>query len=346
MIENIIIKERIRKDISKISELAEDIRINGLLNPITVMALDGGAYQLLAGLRRLRAIESLGLAEIDVNIVFPADAEATLRIEISENEQREDFTYSEKMDYARLLEEIERIKALERKSIGGKGGISEDVDGRPHLEQGKSRDAVGAKIGMSGRQYERAKYIADKIPPEVIDQLDNGERSISGVYKDLKTKEKADASLPDDESADTDEYLPECEPEADTEPQATPTKKPAAEPAVFKSDTVSEEEILSRLSKKDRDTMRKLKEYNALPPEGKIAELERQLREMSVRAASAESDLANLKLDYGIKVDHKDSIIQSLKRQNTELKEAIEAAEARIAELERTGEQHNAEDVA
>ena len=46
-IERIIIKERIRKDISKISELAEDIKKNGLINPVTVMSLTNGARRLL-----------------------------------------------------------------------------------------------------------------------------------------------------------------------------------------------------------------------------------------------------------------------------------------------------------
>ncbi len=44
-IENIIIKERIRKEIKLISELAEDIKKNGLINPVTVMEVDG-RYQL------------------------------------------------------------------------------------------------------------------------------------------------------------------------------------------------------------------------------------------------------------------------------------------------------------
>ncbi|GHU51781.1 hypothetical protein AGMMS49975_06280 [Clostridia bacterium] len=41
-----------------------------------------------------------------------------LKIEFSENEQREPFTYSEKMDYARLIEEIETAKAKERMLLG------------------------------------------------------------------------------------------------------------------------------------------------------------------------------------------------------------------------------------
>jgi ParB family chromosome partitioning protein len=137
-------------------------------------------------------MELNGETEIDAK-VFPApDAESALKMEYSENEQREPFTYSEKMEYAKLIEEIESAKALERKSIGGKGGILEDVDHGPHLEQGKSRDAVGKKIGMSGKQYDRAKYVAENAPQEIIDELDRGERSIKGTYDELRAKEKSE----------------------------------------------------------------------------------------------------------------------------------------------------------
>ena len=148
-------------DITRISELAEDIKKNGLLHPITVMALDDGGFRLLAGLRRVKAVQSIGWPEIDINVVSPDNAEAALRIEISENEQREPFTYSEKMDYARIIEEIERAKAKER-MLSGKSA-SDPTDNCP--EGRETRDIVGAKIGMSGRQYDRAKYVADNAPP-------------------------------------------------------------------------------------------------------------------------------------------------------------------------------------
>jgi ParB-like chromosome segregation protein Spo0J len=51
-ISDIRVKERIRKEITKIEEIAENIRQNGLICPIAVMPLDGGEYQLLGGLRR------------------------------------------------------------------------------------------------------------------------------------------------------------------------------------------------------------------------------------------------------------------------------------------------------
>ena len=78
-----------------------------------------------------------------------------------ENEQREPFTYSEKMDFARVLEEIESEKSKKRQ-LSGKKIVSDDlVDREPQGQKGKTRDAVADKIGMSGRQYDRAKYIAD-----------------------------------------------------------------------------------------------------------------------------------------------------------------------------------------
>ena len=80
-----------------------------------------------------------------------------------------------------MIEEIEKAKALERKSVGGKGGFKEEVDGRPPLPKGKSRDIIGEKVGMSGRQLSRAKYIADNATPEILEQLDSGEKAVNSI---------------------------------------------------------------------------------------------------------------------------------------------------------------------
>jgi len=325
-INQIKITERIRKEITKIDELAADIEINGLLNPITVMRLADGNYQLLAGLRRLRAIESLGLEEIDVNIVSPADAEAALMIEISENEQREPFTFSEKMDYARMIEEIEREKARERKSIGGKGGFDEDVFHGTHL-QGRSRDIVGSKIGMSGSQYSRAKHIAENATDEAIADLDNGNRTIRGVYDEIRSRKKAEKPSADD---DEDDFTDDDETEAETVYEAIiDYEKPEPEiksPAPVKQQPLHNTAGL--LSKSDEEAVQKIKDFNALSPQDKIKELQRQLKEERARAAHAESELARLTELRQNDVYHKDGIIENLKARLAE-------AEARIEELEK-----------
>jgi ParB family chromosome partitioning protein len=296
-IENIKITERIRKEITKIDEFAEDIKRHGLLNPVTVMQIGDGEYRLLAGLRRLKAAQTLGWTEIDVNVVSPADAEAELRIEISENEQREAFTFSEKMDFARMLEEIESAKAKERKSIGGKGGFTEDVDSSPHLQEGTSRDARGEKIGMRGRQYDRAKYIANNASEEVIEQLDRGERAVKPTYDELRAKEKKSVAA-----------------------KETEAERMAKAEALF--------------SEQDREAIRKNREFDAMSPADKITELQRQLKAERARAATAESELAREKELHHNTAYHKESTITNLQIQIEELSKALEAAEAKLRELD------------
>ena len=191
LIKNIKVTERVRKEITKIEELAADISAYGLINPITVMSVGDDEFRLLAGLRRLRAVESMGLDEIDVNVVEPSDAEMQLRIEISENEQREPFTFSEKMNFARLLEEIEKAKAKERRLAGKKFNADDLTPLGAEGQKGETRAIVADKIGMGKTNYDRAKYIADNAPEKIIDELDRGERKIRPTYDELKAKEKA-----------------------------------------------------------------------------------------------------------------------------------------------------------
>jgi len=325
-IDKIKVMARIRKEITKIDELASDIQQNGLLNAVTVMALDGGEFRLLAGLRRIRAVQSLGWTEIDVNVVSPSDAENALRIEISENEQREQFTISEKVAFGNLLAEIEAAKAKERMSEGGKGGLKEGVVRGPHLDDGKSRDIIGKKIGMSGRQYERAKYIAENAPPDVIDQLDKGERTIRGTYDELRAKSKAGKPSAPHDPLDAE---PETKPKQTSEAKSkTSIEKPMSSPT---NPPITTARIPSQkpLSAQDQEAARKISEYHALPPEGKIEHLQQQLRAERARAAEAESELARLKELYHNAVYHKDNTIENLSRQLTAAHERIQELEAK-----------------
>ena len=109
-IEKIRVEDRIRKDLGDISELAKDIEQNGLINPPTVTP----DLVLIAGERRLAACKLLGWQQIEVKVMEVRDYEHQLRLEISENENRKDFTLAERLDWARRLEQVERLKAEER----------------------------------------------------------------------------------------------------------------------------------------------------------------------------------------------------------------------------------------
>lgn len=82
-----------------IAELAEDIRENGLVNPLTVTQ-DGQVYNLVAGERRLRALQLLKASDAPVRVVPTENARA---IQLAENLQREDLP---------LLEEAQALAAL------------------------------------------------------------------------------------------------------------------------------------------------------------------------------------------------------------------------------------------
>ncbi|GHU90020.1 hypothetical protein FACS1894202_09150 [Clostridia bacterium] len=324
-ISDIRVKERIRKEVTKIEELAEDIRQNGLISPIAVMSVDddGGRlpeYQLLAGLRRLRATEQNGETVIEANVFPASDAEAALKIEFAENEQREPFTFSEKMEYTRLIEDIETAKAKERMLSGKK---ADPVDGSPQGDSGKSRDVIGAKIGMSGRQYSRAKFVAEHAAPEVIEQLDKKETSVRKAYDNLRAAERTEtvpktlAAPVREQPAVTHVATPKCEP---------PKKQKL-------SDKEKEERAMAMLSPKDREAIERNNAFAAMSPNEKIIDLQRQLREERCRAVTAETELERLKVDLHNAVMHRDGTIHSLERQ-------LENAHARIKELEGKQDAH------
>lgn len=336
-IKQIKVAARIRKVVNNVEEIADNIRKHGLITPIAVMELEGGEYQLLAGLRRLRAMELNGETEIDAKVFPAADAEEALRIEYAENDQREAFTYSEMMDYAGLIKDIEAAKALERKSIGGKGGFDEDVTQGTHLEQGRSREVIGGKIGMSGVQYQRAQYIAKNAPQEIIDELDRGERTIRSTYDEMrkadksgtKNQTKSDTPLRDKKAPPaTDEVAPKTNPSPvtkDVSPKTpvVPDKSPKS-PKL--SDKAKEERAMAMLSPKDREAVERHNAFYAMSPEEKITELQSQLKAERTRAITAETELSRLKDELHNAVYHRDGIISSLERQ-------LADAHARIEEL-------------
>lgn len=177
-IEQIKVEKRIRKEFGDIEGLAHSIKELGLLNPPVVTP----DYTLVAGERRLRALKHLGYQQIQVNVMSFEDYEHKLKAEVHENEQRKEFSFSERIEWARELEQIERLKAKDRMGQG--------VENFPQPHTGKSRDIVAEQTGFgSGKQFQKAKYIADNADPETIEQLDNEEISIHAAYQKVK-KEK------------------------------------------------------------------------------------------------------------------------------------------------------------
>ncbi len=92
-----------RKYFDKISELAEDIKINGLIQKISVRPVKIN-FEIIQGERRFRALELLGRKTIDCEIRDVSEEEAK-RISLAENMQREDLSPIELAnEFQKLLE--------------------------------------------------------------------------------------------------------------------------------------------------------------------------------------------------------------------------------------------------
>src|SRR3989338_4840333 len=88
-----------------LSELAESVRIHGILEPIVVSKTPAG-YQIIAGERRWRASKVVGLPKVPV-IIRETTPQGMLEMAIVENVQRIDLNPLERAQaYKRLMDDF------------------------------------------------------------------------------------------------------------------------------------------------------------------------------------------------------------------------------------------------
>jgi ParB family chromosome partitioning protein len=105
-------------DQASLNELAESIRIQGIIQPITVRRLSAGKYQLIAGERRYQASKMAGLTKIPAYI-RAANDQQMLEMALIENIQRENLNAIEiALSYQRLLSECD----LRQEDLGERVG--------------------------------------------------------------------------------------------------------------------------------------------------------------------------------------------------------------------------------
>jgi ParB family chromosome partitioning protein len=102
-----------------LQELADSIREQGIIQPLIVRRQRDG-YELIAGERRWRAAQLLGLAEVPV-LVREADDRAVLELALIENLQRENLNpMEEAQGYSELVEKFQ----LRQEDVARKVGRS------------------------------------------------------------------------------------------------------------------------------------------------------------------------------------------------------------------------------
>ena len=86
---------RVTFDEESIAELAQSIRQVRLIQPLVVRKAPDGAYELVAGERRLRAVKSLGMESVTCIVEQGMEDESSAMMALIENLQREDLHYLE-----------------------------------------------------------------------------------------------------------------------------------------------------------------------------------------------------------------------------------------------------------
>ena len=160
-------------DMERMEELAQSIRANGLIQPITVCELGSGKYTIVAGERRWRAAQLAGLSAIPA-LVRTVEENRLLELALIENIQREDLNPIETaVAFARLIdqhklshEQVAERTGKDRSTITNflrllklPREVQEDL-GRGDISMGHARALLGLPSAAAQRQA--CQQILDK----------------------------------------------------------------------------------------------------------------------------------------------------------------------------------------
>jgi len=161
---------RTRMGQEALAELAESIKVRGVIQPILVRPVSGTQYEILAGERRWRAAKMAGLNEVPV-IIRQVTDDAALAIGLIENIQREDLNAMEEAaGIQRLVDEFRLTHEAAAKAVGrSRSAVTnllrllelskpvQDMVMEGQLDMGHARALLGL---AKSRQVEVANQIA------------------------------------------------------------------------------------------------------------------------------------------------------------------------------------------
>ena len=122
---------RLTFDPQAMEDLADSIRRHGVIQPIAVMPAKNGCYVIVAGERRWRAAQDVGLEELPAIILQELSSQDLMQFALVENLQREDL---------RPMDEAKAFHSLQTKF----GLTADDIAERV----GKSRSAVANSLRL------------------------------------------------------------------------------------------------------------------------------------------------------------------------------------------------------
>lgn len=180
----------------ELKELAESIKENGVLQPITVRRV-GDHYEIVTGERRFRACKLLGLKDIPA-IVKELSNDKMVEWALIENVQREDLNVVEEAEAYKELsekfnlthEEISKKVGKSRAHITNILRVLELEDSIKDLLKDNKISFGHAKVLLSIKEPLRRKHLAERVYKEDLSVRDLEKLLSVGEEKHLKTHEK------------------------------------------------------------------------------------------------------------------------------------------------------------
>lgn len=166
----------------KLEELAENIRRNGVIEPICVRPMLGGRFQIIAGHNRVAASKLAGLRTIPALVQQLDDNQATILMVDSNLQHREKLLPSEKaFAYKMRLDAMNRQGQRNKATSGPMG-------------QKWSRDTLAEESGESARQIQRYIRLTFLVSP-LLEMVDSEKFAFRAAVEISYLDEDAQAGL-------------------------------------------------------------------------------------------------------------------------------------------------------
>ena len=201
-LKDIVVRDQVRTKFNdeSLHELGENIKINGLIQPL-VLHREGNKFVLVCGERRYRAMTLIKMEEAPCFILENKTKEELMAIQFSENQAREDLHY---IDQADSIYGYQKLTGTSERKITAALGISKSEVHRCLMIAKLPRD-----IKEAAKQFNTEKYVLlewdelakNEFKDEIKSRILNGEinkrlqlkRIISQLKIEKPKKQKEDS---------------------------------------------------------------------------------------------------------------------------------------------------------
>ena len=188
---------RKRFEAEALADLADSIRIHGIIQPLTVRRLASGYYQIIAGERRWRAAKEAGLAEVPA-IIIEADDRKVMELGLIENLQREDLNPAEEArgyqslmeDYGLTQEQVAQRMGKSRPAVANTLRLLSLPDDLMQLVEEGQLSAGHARAILGAPSAELQRQAAKRVVEEQL-SVRQTEALVKALQKEKREKQKA-----------------------------------------------------------------------------------------------------------------------------------------------------------